>query len=287
MKAPMTVVLCMAVAAGIGLRAEVRATSSGQPVGALILCDCPLSSPVAWQSILPPSSQILNPVGASEGDHAPALAIGLGTGLPIAVWAEWDGNDYELVLRRFDGTSWSPTEQITDNSIDDTEPSIASRATGSIAVAWRAAHPVPRVQYRQREATGSWSPIVDVSDGSHEAAHPVVMTGGGQVRVAFVEVGSGGSNVVTVALGGEQETPWPDLFEPEVIAITYWDGELAPGLFFAPNGPISIWTDSPTEIGFSRFNGTNWSAPQFELYSGAADLERARIRAKQRALVGP
>jgi hypothetical protein len=235
----------------------------------------------------PISSLTLNPGGTPDGDLPPALAIGSGTGMPMAVWAEWDGNDYELAFSWFDGNLWSPPERLTDNSVDDTEPSIASRETGSAAIAWRSDPGVPRIQYRQREVSGAWSPIIDVSSGTQSAAHPVVLSGSDRVRVAFVEDGSKSSKIVKVAGGTEHPDPWPSVFEPEIIAITYWDGDLAPGLFSSASGPVSLWTDSPTVVGYSRFNGANWTPPAFEPYAGAADLEAARIRAKQRALHGP
>lgn len=288
MRAQAVVLLGLAVSTSSLSRAEVRATSMGPAAGVAVLCDCPPSSPLAWQPVIPPaSSQTLNPSGSVDGDQPPGLAIGSTTGFPIAVWSVWDGTDFEIVLSLFDGDAWSPREQVTNNSVNDTDPSVTSREDGSTAVVWRSDSLIPRIQYREREPTGTWSPIVDVSDGSQSAAHPVLIANGGRVRVAYIEAGGGGTRFVKVAGGGDEAFPWPSVFEPEVIAITYWNGELAPGLFSAPSGAISIWTDSSTAIGFSRYDGINWSLPQFEPYVGPEDLERARIRAKQRALRGP
>lgn len=288
MRAPVTALLGAIVATSAVSRAEVRATGAGSRVGALILCDCPQASPFIWQATLSPvSSQTLNPSGAQDGDLPPALAISSERGTPTAVWAEWDGSDFEITLSRFDGGSWSPQERLTDNSLDDTQPTVASREDGSTAVVWRAGLPVPRIQYRQHQTSGVWSPVIDVSDGSQSAMSPAVIATNGRVHVSFVEIGGDGSKIVKVAGGGDEADPWPTLFVTEIIAITDWNGELAPGLFSAPSGPISIWTDSPTSVGFSRFNGVTWTTPQFEPYAGAADLEAARIRAKRRALHGP
>lgn len=288
MRTPIVLLLGLASAVGSDTRAEVRATGPGPATGAAVLCECSPSSPLVWQAVITPtSSHALNLAGLSNGDRAPALGISSGTGAPFAVWPEWDGNDFEIVLSMFDGASWTPRERLTDNSVDDTQPSVASLAGGAVAAVWRSGLPIARIQYRQRESSGAWSPIIDVSDGLQTASNPVAVATGSRIRVAYVEMGNGGSRFVKIASGGIDPEPWPSVFEPEIIAITYWDGELAPGLFAVSNGPISIWTDSSIAIGYSRFNGANWTAPQFEPYAGEADLERARIRAKQRALQEP
>lgn len=277
-------VLAIATSFGTPL-AEVRATKAGSGSGVVFLHPDLISAPTVWVPVLPPPHPLsLNVNGASNQDHSPAVALAVGTARPFVAWCEWDGHDYEIAISNFDGVSWSARELVTDNAVDDLAPSVSARTSGAIAVVWTAMQPTSRVQYRQREASGLWSPVVDVSDGARNASQPVVLAGGPHVRVAFVEIGDDDARRVKVSGGVEQFDPWPALFEGEVIAITMFDGELLPSLDPAPGGATSIWVDSASTIGFSRESGSGWSVPHFEPYAGAEDLARARIRARIRAL---
>jgi hypothetical protein len=222
--------------------------------------------------------------GAFNSDHSPAVTRAVGTAQPFVAWCEWDGHDYEVAISSFDGVAWSARELVTDNTVDDLAPSVSARASGAIAVVWTTMQPTSKVLYRQREVSGQWSPVRDVSDGTRSASAPVVLASSARVRVAFVEVGDNDTRIVKVSGGVEQFEPWPALFEGEVIAITMFDGELLPSLYPTPGGATSIWVDSESTIGFSRESGSGWSAPLFEPSFGAGDLERARIRARLRAL---
>lgn len=51
-------------------------------------------------------------------------------------WAESDGNDYEIFTSHYDGNTWLPKVQVTDNSANDIVPAAVRDNNGDLWVVW-------------------------------------------------------------------------------------------------------------------------------------------------------
>ncbi len=281
------IVLCVAMMA-IPVWGEVSVVGSGANVGIIRMSPTDSSANEVWEQVRVIAPQLaLNPDGFVSGDHSPAFGVNPQTGRPEAVWCHWDGVDTEIVWSRFDGQVWTEPELVTTNSVSDEAPSIAFDVDGAVAIAWESHETTTRVEYRERQTSGEWSPVIHVSDGTANASNPVVNRYEGQIRVGYIQPGVGPQRALIVANSETDPSPFPSYFTPEIIAMISFSGDIAPELHSYPNSLFMTWVNSSTEIGFANFNGTSWQAPQIETYSSTEDLPRARIRAKGRALRNP
>jgi hypothetical protein len=245
------------------------------------------NSPLVWRLVGLPTDRLpLNEQGEARGDIEPAIALNGPLGRGQAVWQYWDGQDFEIAFSECLTPAWTPPSLLTENTSDDIQPTISIAANGAVGVTWIHQGSTTQVKYREFEPALGWSPIVDVSAGPSQLSRPSIAFHEGSPRVAFIEPSAAAGPKLVVASSSGSE-PWPFAFEPEIIAQLNVGLDPEPELFAGSDRLVATWIDSATHVGFARRANDVWSAPQYEPYAGAADLGRARVRAKVRALRAP
>jgi len=134
--------------------------------------------PVAW---------ILNPLGDTYGDLAPALAVQPTTGLPWAVWPANEGNQKRLVVSRWDGTKWTAPRRIAavdPLGSDQIEPRLAFDAQGAPYVLFTEAGTTSRVMFLTL-VQDVWGPALQVSDDGVDSRQPTLSLKNGDVTIGF------------------------------------------------------------------------------------------------------
>jgi hypothetical protein len=228
----------------------------------------------------------LNEMGALSGDIEPAIALDGLSGQTVAVWQYWDGQDFEIAFSTCLVASWATPALLTDDTTNDIWPSVSVGADGAIGVSWIKTGSPNVVKYREFQPGIGWSPLIDVNSAPATPAAPALSLSGSTPRIAYVE-DHGPAGIKLVVAGGSHPEPWPSVFEPEIIAQLSVGVNSEPDLFAGKDRLVATWVDSATHVGFaSRASGV-WSTPQYEPYAGTADLGRARLRAKVRALRAP
>ena len=221
-------------------------------------------------------SLILNATGKDNGDYGPAFAINPVTGNPEVAWAWWDGTDYEIALSRWTGSGWSAWEILTDNAVDDLDPSITIDPAGTRRVSWWRAGSPPQVWLLERFAGGGdWAPEERVTQVVEDGSRPGVVAVSGLVRVAYQREGSGVREVVV----STREGTW----QPEVLATTSYMGPGGDGDIdvVAHQRGTTVWVDWVTADGMLAYRvydpqTDTWSPEQTQSYSwdpGAGESE--------------
>jgi hypothetical protein len=175
---------------------------------------------------------------------------------------------------------------LTDDTTNDTRPSVSVGADGAIGVSWIKTGSPNVVKYREFQPGIGWSPVIDVNSEPATSAAPALSLSGSTPRIAYVE-DHGPAGIKLVVSSGTLPDPWPSVFEPEIIAQLNVGVDPEPELFAGSDRLVATWIDSGAHIGFAKRANGVWSAPEYEPYAGATDLGRARLRAKVRALRAP
>jgi len=234
---------------------------------------------------------ILNATGDANGDGAPAFGMNSVTGAPEVVWAWWDGNDHEIVVSRWLETGqWSEWEILTDNDVEDFDPSISIDGQGTRRVSWWRAGTPDQVWFTEQSVgTDSWSGEERVTLVVEAGLLPSVIEQSGLVRVAYQrQAGEGSEIVVSTREGGWQAS---------VISATSYAGPAGDGdidvQIHVRDGKIwTDWVDGDGVLAFSVLDAQTdtWSTPQTEPYFYDPGLgeteywerEGARVRIRRR-----
>ena len=96
-------------------------------------------------------------------------SVGLdANGFPWVVWSAYDGLNYEIFVSSWNGESWSPEEEITDNSQADLSPAIAFVHGTIPLVLWsRTSGPASALYARYKQGY-DWSPEIQVIQTQNE-----------------------------------------------------------------------------------------------------------------------
>lgn len=213
------------------------------------------------------------------------FAVNPSTSRPEVVWSRFDGNDFEIVLSRWDGIAWSDPEPLTDNSVDDLDPAIAFTHTGSALVSWWREEGERQVWFLENLGGADWSGEDRVTALPETGSLPAVASAGTGTRVVF-QTEAGSATEIAVAT---RENGWSRV----VIAETTYQGPEGDGSLFARihsrDGRLwADWVDGPGEMGYSVYDSqtASWSAPAHESYSWDTGLgeseywERESARAR-------
>jgi hypothetical protein len=235
--------------------------------------------PSAWSPIRqsPAGFAPLNESGDSRDDGTPDLAIGSSGTTAHAVWALWNGTDYDIALAEWSGGDWSEPEFLTQSAVDDVEPRLNLLDGGGLGVVWWRDGATRSVFYSERGATGPFGPEIQISEPGDESLHPSVASTGAVTYVAFEEVGSAQRTVIVEKKTGAGP------FVPEVIAITSRQACIDVAVHEAGGIVWVDWIDSDSHMGWSKLTETGWASPSFEPYT-VSDIDRARLAIKGKAL---
>ncbi len=224
-----------------------------------------------------PAAWVLNARG-SEGanpDGWPSIGWDPIAGAPEVTWARHDGQDYEIMVSRWDVNQWTTPVALTANDVDDLDPDIAYAPDGTARLTFWSGTQV----FMLTRAPGSdWGQPEAVDRGERPSV------AGTQIeRLAYQRSPAGGpSEIVTAEHAGQ--------WVPVVLATTEFggfdgDGSLDVRLEAQENMVWIVWEDSPTRLGWSELEaGGTWSTPAFEPVLDPSDEQAARLRIKLEVL---
>ena len=212
----------------------------------------------------------------STGSTKPSIAVG-NDSKPVVAWQDNDGQDDEIYVRRWNGSSWEEVGNgsasgggISGNSTASTSPSVAIDSSNHPVVAWQDNDGADNEIYVRRWNGTSWE---EVGSGS--------ATGGG------ISNNTTGSTTPSVAVGSDEKpvVVWQDGDGTDAeIYVRRWDGtswvevgsgsatgggvssnttsSTTPSVALGSDGnPVVVWQDNDGtdgEIYLRRWNGTSW-----------------------------
>ena len=162
------------------------------------------------------------------------------------VWQGFHGDNSDIFLRYFDGSTWSPEIQVSDHPANDWEPQVAVDSRGNAFVVWDSYRSGNYDVFLRRFADGKLGPVQAVADTPLFEAHASTAVDlDGKVWVAWDEGAANwgkdsGPTIDPQWIARERElwTSWIDkpstpgarLYESRKINLAVFDGErlLAP-----------------------------------------------------------
>jgi hypothetical protein len=281
------VLLVGAFSAHLGTRAEVSAWYRGPvPAPALqiiqlgAISDDPEPILGVWGSPggSRPGRVVLNPQGDANGDGPPSILFDPVTGLSAVAWSQHSVNGFDVVISRFDGTSWTTPQVIAgDPGVDELDPQIIASPDGTVHLFYWVSGPTPRVFYTSAPAgTTNWSTPIPVSPPGQVTCRPAGAFFGGVLRVVYEvhEFGYGNSprQVVIARYEG-------GAFVTEVVAMTNYLGDVRPQVH-SHGGKLWVdWIDTETsglsgELAWTRLNAQGqWEPIAYRPYEGVEERE--------------
>jgi hypothetical protein len=239
---PLALALVLAWSA-LASRAEVSCNLDAPDASVVQMSVAPTSSPSIWQVVGSTTTRLpLNEAGLLRGDIEPAIALDGLSGQAVAVWQYWDGEDFEIAFSTCIVPSWTTPALLTDDTTNDTRPSVSVGADGAIGVSWIKTGSPNVVKYREFQPGIGWSPIIDVNSAPATPAAPALSLSGSTPRIVYVE-DHGPAGIKLVVASGTIPDPWPSVFEPEIIA------QLNVGVAPSPScsrGAIDWWRPGST-----------------------------------------
>ena len=211
-------------------------------------------------------SYVLNATGAANGDRGAVFAIDPQTGRPFVAWSWFDGSDYEVVISQWGGSGWTAKEIVTDNAVDDLDPSIAFGADGSCKVSWWRPGSGGEVWYRDKVVGGTWAGEERVSAQVEVGSRPSVVEHQLSTRVAYQIENGGITEIRAASRNGE--------WQSELIATTAYlgpagDGDIDVEVHSRGDRLWIDWVDAAGQLAFTVYDaaGDTWSVPQSRSYS--------------------
>ena len=220
---------------------------------------------------------LLNPNG-DDGpfpDGYPSFGLDPVGSTPEVTWSRHDGEDYEIVVSRWEFDRWIEPVTLTANDADDLDPEIAYAPDGTARLTfWRDSN----VFMLLRAPEGGWGAPELVDAGTLPSVAGTTLD-----RVAYQRPATGSTEIVTAErVGGG----WvPVVLGAANFAGFDGTGDLDVRLGAQGSHVWVAWEDSATLLGWSELlPGGTWSAPRYEVVAGPEDEEAARLRIKLQVL---
>ncbi|MCP5115015.1 MAG: hypothetical protein GY953_29650 [bacterium] len=125
-----------------------------------------------------------------------------GTGNVWVVWAERDGQSWDLYARRYDGTDWSGREQLTSGSTPNTFHRLVADGKGDLHLVW-ISHPDGRSRVMWSKLSGGeWSEPMEVS-GPSAWMPAVAVDSANNLYVAWDSYGEGNYDILLRKIGAD------------------------------------------------------------------------------------
>ena len=209
------------------------------------------------------------------------IVLNPSTGRTESVWSAVPlGGSSEVFFSVLQGSGWSPSEQITSNSLPDQQPQVALTSQGDRKLVWWRNDTVDVVLFAEKSASGGWwSTPVQVSDGQEDARSPQVAVFGATTFAAYEGVPTSGYRKVIV---GKQDgpDPWPltQVATSSQVSALYIQ-------LHSDSGHLWVeWVDSAIQLGWSEYLSGSWGTAEYETYGGADDIASGRGRIRSRVL---
>lgn len=206
---------------------------------------------------------------------------------PVVAASAATSTDREVALYQFTGTGWSTPRFLTDNEVDDLEPTIVQDTDRSFHVAWWQPGRVLYAHVRPTEA-GS----IRIETVASEGSRPSVAVAATPLVAYQRSAASGTGTEIVVAERGD--AGWVT----HVVACTAFTGPAGDGdvdvHVHTRGGRVWVdWVSASGMVGYTSWDaGTGWSAAQEIPYAwggpaGESEFwarEMARVTVRQRVL---
>jgi hypothetical protein len=225
-----------------------------------------------------PQRAVLNPTGEANGDGPPSLMASPSSGLAAAAWSRNSASGFDVVVSRFDGTSWTEPQVVAGApDVNELDPQLVAAPDGSVHLFYWSDGPSPQVFYTSTPAgMATWSAPIPVSPPGQLTCRPAGVFFGGVLRVVYEvhEFGFGNSPRQVVIARYESGT-----FITEIVATTNYLGEVRPQVH-AHGGKLWVdWIDAETsegsgELAWTRLNPEGyWELIEYQPYYGHTERE--------------
>lgn len=244
-------------------------------------------TPYPWLRYRPGAEHhVLNEQGDDEGDGHPASTLD-NTGRPIVCRADaMPGGIHPIVVSRWDGTSWTDPEAVTDGAVDAADPAVDAAPDGVLAIGWWEPGTGDLAWVRRRLPDGSWATPESVGDGTGTRRFPAVAAPSGDVVLVYsVETGDGAFEV----RAARRSEGWAERTLDTGLTESRWKGrgDLAIEVHRVGDTVWADWLRTATELATARLDPATgeWSSPESIPCEASADgWRRARFEARRRAL---
>jgi hypothetical protein len=179
------------------------------------------------------------------------------------VWADGNDPDYDIFYRHYDGTSWQPEFEVSNDSGSERQwiPAIAVD-DGNVHIVWRdTGGGDDDIFYRCFNGT-EWLPEQEISsDQSDERqSSPAIAAEGGNVHVVWLDWEDGGVDT-DIHYRQFNGTAW--MPEEEISEDAMGEGQDSPQIV-AEDGNLHVVYldngDGDSDVVYRRFNGTDWES---------------------------
>ena len=279
-------ILAMLWVGGNAARAEVSVGMEGSATSFLLATGGDDPTPYPWGRVRldAPLTWLLEPDASAAENGAVDFAFDPVAGRHEVVWARFDGNDFEIVRSYWDGSAWSPAEQVTDNSVDDLDPALSFTSTGKRMITWWREGADRQIWFREKSAGASWTGEQVVTTLPETGSHPAVAAFGDGARIVYQTPGASGTEISIAS----QDTGWSST----LIAQTPYEGPAGDGVIHARihsrTGRLWVdWIDGLGRMAYSVYDDEtgSWSAPKIENYSWDPGMGETEYWAREGARV--
>lgn len=146
-----------------------------------------------------PDELVLNQFGDRLGDQVPVFMLSPVEDLAFAVWAMNEG-DYEIVYSKFEEGAWSDPINISNDHLNDVQPTIDIDSIGNLFIAWQKEYSNIAQIFASGISAGTHDIVhpIRISDGLSDATAPSLKAVGEDVFVAYQETEITGDDFIII-----------------------------------------------------------------------------------------
>ena len=168
-----------------------RSASTGSNSARKVACDAFGNIHVVWSEIdyQDPFNYIYyicKPAGGADWTEPVSILSGIEMHLPALACDPWGnvhvvaaygvgggGEEMSILYRKYDGTSWGPTQSLGDDTYDSWNPAIAADGLGKLHVVWTDNRDGnEEIYYKQFD--GAWGPDVRLTNAAQISRYPAI-----------------------------------------------------------------------------------------------------------------
>jgi len=203
-------------------------------------------------------------------EYNPALAID-SSGRPMCVWSKFeDSYHYNLYYSRWNGSSWTTPQMISEDPSEDMKPALTLDGTGRLWCFWQSRRDYFQNVFACYWNGASWSTPQNVTHDSSDEFYPAALTDqNGRPWVFFARHSQGKSGIYGLYWSGTNWVPSGPVSGAQTRATRPAS---------CRDGSNQLWVAWQTFDGFAAdiyagfFDGSNWSEPVRVSTSRALDV---------------
>lgn len=238
-------------------------------------------APEPWPTVrehLPPE-YVLNSDGGDNlpPDGPPTAIFNPDSQTFEVVWAQHDGNDYEIVISRWEGDHWSAIAQLTDNATDDLDPDMVVAEGNETRISFWTPSGIQMMT--RTSGSSTWGLPQPVNVGAMPSAGAAI-----QQEIAYQQTNliTGDSSIVY----GWNDGSWNS---STLVTTTFTGiagtGDLDVRIHVECGHTWIVWESAMDSLSWCEVTNNSCAPIQSETISGADDEERGRFRIEKQVLL--